>query len=211
MRVPSAWAKNRAQASLEFGVIIRTNFGFAKRLPKPLALPEMATVSEQLRHARERQQLDIYQVAEITKIKTDHLRALESGNFEVFSAPVYIRGFIRTYATMLKLDPAKLLKDLEAELGQSGRIREPAPRTSPHGGPVDFFMLQLSRLNWRMAVVVVAILAAVGLAVGLIRQRARQPANPLKNLAPSLYQPKPGRSGETLPVPPPSSPRKSSP
>ena len=37
----------------------------------------MSTVSEQLRLAREQQQLDVYQVAEITKIKTDHVRALE--------------------------------------------------------------------------------------------------------------------------------------
>ena len=37
----------------------------------------MVTVSEQLRRAREAQELDIYQVAEITKIKTDHIRALE--------------------------------------------------------------------------------------------------------------------------------------
>ena len=51
----------------------------------------MATVADQLRRAREAQQLNIYQVAEITKIKTDHIRALESGNYDTFSAPVYIR------------------------------------------------------------------------------------------------------------------------
>jgi cytoskeletal protein RodZ len=163
----------------------------------------MATVSEQLRHARERQQLDIYQVAEITKIKTDHLRALESGHFEVFSAPVYIRGFIRTYATMLKLDPAKLLKDLENEIGASGRLREPPSHAGQsHGsGSVDFLMLQLSRLNWRVVVVVIAVLAFVAVSVALIRSRFRQPADPLKNVSPSLYQSKPGRSGDTLPVP----------
>lgn len=166
----------------------------------------MATVSEQLRHARERQQLDIYQVAEITKIKTDHLRALESGNFEVFSAPVYIRGFIRTYATMLKLDPAQLLKDLEAEIGQSGRLREPLPLTNQSRGSLDFLMLQLSRLNWRVVVVVLAVLGVVAVAVILIRGRIRQPADPLKDLPPSLYQPKPGRTADTLPVPP--APRK---
>ena len=51
----------------------------------------MATVSEQLRLAREQQQLDVYQVAEITKIKTDHIRALESGTYDIFPAQVYIR------------------------------------------------------------------------------------------------------------------------
>src|SRR3989441_4247142 len=104
----------------------------------------MATVSEQLRLAREAQQLDIYQVAEITKIKTDHIRALESGNFDMFSAPVYIRGFVRTYATMLKLDVPRLLVDLEAELSRSERFRDPPPLTNTPRSPLDFLMLQLT-------------------------------------------------------------------
>jgi cytoskeletal protein RodZ len=166
----------------------------------------MATVSEQLRHARERQQLDIYQVAELTKIKTDHLRALESGNFEVFSAPVYVRGFIRTYATMLKLDPVQLLKDLESEQGQNGKLREPAPLTSDKRGSVDFLMLQLSRMNWRTGVAAVAVLIFLVLAVALVRNRLRRPVDPLKDLGPTLYQSKPGRSGETLPLPSPPPP-----
>lgn len=177
------------------------NFGFAINGPDPLVLSHMATVSEQLRHARERQQLDIYQVAEVTKIKTDHLRALESGNFEVFSAPVYIRGFIRTYATILKLDPVQLLKDLDTELGPTGRLRDPVPPAGPSGGAVDFVMLHLSRMNWRVLVAVVGVLGFVALAVALIKDRTRQSSDPLKSLTPGLYQPKSGNTGEMLPIP----------
>lgn len=177
------------------------NFSFAFDCPDPLVLSYMATVSEQLRQARERQQLDIYQVAEITKIKTDHLRALESGNFEVFSAPVYIRGFIRTYATMLKLDPVQLLKDLDTELGPTGRLRDPVPPTGPSGGVVDFVMLHLSRMNWRVLVAVVGVLAFVALAIALIKNRTRQSSDPLKSISPGLYQPKSSNIGETLPIP----------
>ncbi len=61
----------------------------------------MSTVAEQLRQAREARNLTEQQIVEITKIRTDHLRALEEGNFDVFSAPVYIRGFVRSYATLL--------------------------------------------------------------------------------------------------------------
>ena len=63
----------------------------------------MPTVAEQLRAAREAKNLSVNEVAEITKIRTDHIRALEEGNFDIFVAPVYIRGFARTYATLLKL------------------------------------------------------------------------------------------------------------
>src|SRR4030095_8595167 len=133
----------------------------------------MVTVSEQLRCAREAQKLDIYQVAEITKIKTDHVRALESGNFDTFSAPVYIRGFVRTYAAMLKLDVPQVLEDLEAELNQSEKFREPPPLIQRPRGVLDFLMLQFSRLNWRVAVGVGALIILLIFAVIAIRSRTR--------------------------------------
>src|SRR5207253_137981 len=45
----------------------------------------MSTVAEQLRLAREARNLTVHQVADITKIRTDHIRALEEGNFDMFS------------------------------------------------------------------------------------------------------------------------------
>ena len=163
----------------------------------------MATVSEQLRQAREQQHLDIYQVAESTKIKTDHIRALESGNFDVFSAPVYIRGFIRTYATMLKLDVPRLLADLDSELGQSERFRDPPPLTNAPRSPVDFLMLQLSRLNWRILFGIGAGIVFLILAAAVIRSKASKPTDLLKGLEPGQHKPATGKSGETLPLPAP--------
>ena len=64
----------------------------------------MSTVAEQLRAAREAKNLSVEQIAEITKMRSDHVRALEEGNYGAFSAPVYIRGFVRTYSRLLKLD-----------------------------------------------------------------------------------------------------------
>ena len=75
----------------------------------------MPTVAEQLRAAREAKNLSINEVADVTKIRTDHIRALEEGNFDMFVAPVYIRGFARTYATLIKLDVPQVIKALEAE------------------------------------------------------------------------------------------------
>ena len=162
----------------------------------------MVTVSEQLRRARESQKLDIYQVAEITKIKTDHIRALEAGEFEIFSAPVYIRGFVRSYASMLKLDVPQVIHDLDEELSRSEKFAEPPPLTPRSLGAFDFLTLWLSRLNWRISVALVALLLFLILAVAVIRSRTRTPSNPLKNLGPGLYQPPKDRSGDTLPLPP---------
>ena len=161
----------------------------------------MPTVSEQLRQAREEQKLNVYQVAEITKIKTDHIRALEAGDYEIFSAPVYIRGFVRTYAKALKLDVRDLSAALEAELGQSERFREPPPLTENPGGTVDFLMLQLSKLNWRIVLATVAAALVIILTASAWRNRSQRGVDPLKDLGPGLYQPPPEHSGDLLPLP----------
>src|ERR1700756_867586 len=106
----------------------------------------MSSVAEQLRSAREAQKLTVYQVAEITKIRTDHIRALEEGNFDVFSAPVYIKGFVRTYATILKLDVPQVMAELDAELRQTQKFAEPPPLSDEPRGVLDFFTLQLSKV-----------------------------------------------------------------
>jgi cytoskeletal protein RodZ len=161
----------------------------------------MPLVSEQLRRAREEQHLDIYQVAEITKIRTDHIRALESGNFDIFSAPVYIRGFVRTYGTMLKLDVPALLADLGAELGQTEKFREPPPLTNSPRSPLDFLMLQLSRLNWRIVFAVAAVGIFLILGMSVVRNRTRRNAEAPPDLGPGLCQPRTAQSGDTLPLP----------
>src|SRR5579863_93839 len=109
----------------------------------------MAAISEQLHLAREEKKLTIHQVAEVTKIRTDHIRALEEGNFDVFSAPVYIRGFVRTYAALLKLDAPKIMTELDDELGKTEKFRDPPPLTEPTGSALNFITLQLSKLNRR--------------------------------------------------------------
>lgn len=162
----------------------------------------MSTVAEQLRQAREAQKLTIQELAEITKIRTDHIRALEEGNFNMFSAPVYIRGFVRTVATLLKLDVPQVMSALEGELGQTVKFREPPPLTDQPKTPVDFVMLQLSKMNLGKSAVVIgglAVAAIIILAVAINRHNRR--TDPLAGLKPAVYQS--SNSGETLPVPAP--------
>jgi cytoskeletal protein RodZ len=162
----------------------------------------MPTVAEQLRRAREQQNLNIYQAAEITKIKTDHIRALEAGDWDTFSAPVYIRGFVRTSARALKLDEAQIAADLESELGKTEKYCEPPPLTNHPKSTVDFLMLQLSKMNWRILASLGVVVVVLALGMMLLRQFHRRPqTDHLKNLGPGLYQPKSGSSGETLPLP----------
>ena len=161
----------------------------------------MSTVSEQLRQAREAQNLTEQQIVQITKIRTDHLRAIEAGNYDVFSAPVYIHGFVRGYAKLLKLDVPQIMAALDAELAQTTKFSEPPPLTERPNGLVDVLTLQLSKVDWRKGLIglgAVVVLMAAGW--GWVAWRHH---NPLKGLKPAVYQTTHEASGETLPLPAP--------
>jgi len=164
----------------------------------------MSTVAEQLHQAREARKMTIQQVAEIIKLRADHVRALEEGNYAIFSAPVYIRGFVRTYATLLKMDVPKTMQALEAELGQTRQFAEPPPLSERPRGPVDFLMLRLSSLNWMKQLIAAGLLGALLLVgSGILLWRHYRVVDPLRGLKPALYQSAQGSVGETLPLPTP--------
>src|SRR6266850_1671258 len=121
----------------------------------------MSTVAEQLRHAREAQKLTIEQVADITKIRTDHVRAIENGDYQIFSAPVYMRGFVRTYSNLVKLDPTQVLAALDAELGRSKNLPGTLSHDEPRHGALDSVTLQLSKIDWRKSMLGLGSLAAM--------------------------------------------------
>jgi cytoskeletal protein RodZ len=58
-----------------------------------------------LRDARTRQGLDFPELEERTKIRPKYLRALEDERFDILPAPTYVRGFLRSYAEALGLEP----------------------------------------------------------------------------------------------------------
>ena len=164
----------------------------------------MSTVAEQLREAREAQNLTVYQVAEVTKIRTDHIRALDDGNYDVFSAPVHIRGFVRTYAALLKLDVPKMMEMLQSELSKTEKHHDHPPLTKQKKSIVDILMFQLSRVNWRIALPLGGGLILFLAIFGIWRVWSTHKAkDPLADVAPAVYQSQKRTSGDVLPVPDP--------
>lgn len=160
----------------------------------------MPTVAEQLRQGREALKLDVHQVAETTKLKTDQVRALEQGQFDYFTAPVYLRGSVRTYAHLLKLDAADMLAQLDAELAAGKAPLDTLPSRERKKGGVDSLMLFLSR-HWGIAAAIVVIgLMALGGTAAYHAWQQRKTADPLKDLGAGMYQPA-ERTGETLALP----------
>ena len=74
------------------------------------------TPGQALAARRAERGLSIEQVAASTRILAEHLRALESDDFERLAAPVYAKGYLRTYATYLGLDADELLDLMPTEL-----------------------------------------------------------------------------------------------
>jgi cytoskeletal protein RodZ len=160
----------------------------------------MSTVAEQLHVAREAQGITVQQVADATKIRTDHIYALENGEFSVFSAPIYIRGSVKIYAKLLKLDLPPLLAALDIELGRTEKFSEPPPFTDESKKPLDRVIYLLAKLNlkWAMAGAAVAGIAAAVLVGNAVLKHEKR-SDPLANLPPARYEP--ASPGDTLPLP----------
>jgi len=141
----------------------------------------------------------MHEVVDMTKIRGDHLRALEEGNYSVFSAPVYIRGFVRTYSNLLKLDTAQILEQLGRELADSGQV-DPM-LVPPERSLLDAAMFQLSKFSRRMvwpAVGAVALLLVIFASYLAWRHYRNQ--DPAAGLGAGLYQ-APTNAGDTLSLP----------
>jgi cytoskeletal protein RodZ len=96
----------------------------------------MQTIGERLEEARKRKGISVREAAETTKIRGDYLQKFEANTFEIDLPPLYIRGFLRSYARYLELDPERIVNDYN-ELISEGK---PASRreTREVYGRVDF-------------------------------------------------------------------------
>jgi cytoskeletal protein RodZ len=160
----------------------------------------MSTVGEQLRTARAARKLTIEQVADTTKIRTDHVRALEDGQYTAFSATVYIRGSVKIYAKFLKLDEIALLATLDKELKETEKFSEPPPLIEQKKTFVDYLILAFARLNWKMGFVgAVAVVVAIVAGLIILAMSHHKKSDPTTNLPPAVYQPP--NNGDTLPLP----------
>lgn len=94
----------------------------------------MFDIGSSLRDARVRQDLDFPTLEERTKIRPKYLRALEEERFDILPAPTYVKGFLRTYADALGLDPQPFVDEYNTRFAvgdEDAPIRArrvPAPR-----------------------------------------------------------------------------------
>lgn len=64
----------------------------------------LAALSTRLRNARMSKGFTLPQVANMMHLRQEQVGALEDGDFDAFTAEVFIRGYLRTYAGILDID-----------------------------------------------------------------------------------------------------------
>lgn len=94
------------------------------------------TVGERLREARERQKVSLHAIAEKTNISVRFLDAIEKNQFDKLPGGIFTRGFIRSYAAQVGLEPDALVTQfLSDEPGQRDDDIDEAPAKLAGDGP----------------------------------------------------------------------------
>jgi cytoskeletal protein RodZ len=80
----------------------------------------MPALGDEFRAAREARHLSLSDVSEQIHIRSVYLESIENEDWSAIAAPVYVRGFVRTYARFLGLDPDLAVQQYNAAIGDSG-------------------------------------------------------------------------------------------
>ena len=85
--------------------------------------------------AREALHLSVLDVARQLKLSPAQVEALESGTYERLPGRVFVRGFLRNYAKLVKVDPQPLLRSIEGDVPKPEltEMRTPDETVMPRG------------------------------------------------------------------------------
>jgi len=99
------------------------------------------SIGQVLKAAREDAGITVVDLVRKTRIRTASILALEEGDFDTLPAPVFVRGFIRSYCCEVGLDSVEVLARYDAEIHEQAFQEEPedeAPSLgallNPHNG-----------------------------------------------------------------------------
>lgn len=110
----------------------------------------MGELGSLLTRTREARGLTLEDAERDTRISRRYLQALEAEQFEVIPAPVYARGFLRSYSQYLGLDPQEALamfpREDDPEYQRAADANSPTPRASRES-PVS--PVSAARPTWR--------------------------------------------------------------
>jgi cytoskeletal protein RodZ len=86
----------------------------------------MQTIGERLEDARKKKGISIREAAEATKIRGEYLQKFEGNQFDIGLTEIYARGFLRGYASYLRIPVDRIMSDYTSLRGGEPRIRPPS-------------------------------------------------------------------------------------
>src|SRR5437763_11573519 len=86
-------------------------------MDEELIEPDVPTVGERLRAAREEKGRSLDDIAAQTRIPRRHLESIETASWDALPAPTYTTGFAKSYASAVGLDRTEIGDQLRAEMG----------------------------------------------------------------------------------------------
>ena len=118
-------------------------------------------VGSRLRAAREAKQLSVREIADTTKIPVGLLEALEENDVARMPGGIYSRGFVRSYAAAVGLDPEKTTLEFVAQLPAEGI----AQGAKSDDRPPEYHLFES---QWRVAGPVLGVLLACSAGAALL-------------------------------------------
>ena len=137
---------------------------------------ERQLLGASLKQAREAQGLSLSEVSGALKFSIRQIEALESDKHDQLQGKTFLRGFIRSYARLLKLQPEALLAMLDVE------SIPPAEQIVPPENMGETDPLPIYRRHGKT---ILSVVLAVLVAIGLAWQYSQEPKDVIKVAAPT--------------------------
>ncbi len=99
-------------------------------MPNPFS-----TLGQYLRREREMRGVSLAEVSEETKVKRHFLEVIEAGEHGGLPSPIYVRGFLRSYAAFIGLEAADVLQRYQEALDQEAAAEAQAATPEPAATP----------------------------------------------------------------------------
>lgn len=125
----------------------------------------MSSIGNILRIERETQGRTLTEVSKAVYIKTKYLSALEEENFAVIPGEVYVKGFIRAYASYLGMDGEELVAQYDGP--SEPVLLQKAPPTAVESGK-GRRRRRRKTVSWPEITIIVGVILFILLIVWLI-------------------------------------------
>jgi cytoskeleton protein RodZ len=160
---------------------------------------DMTNFGASLKKARESKGISLDQIAKETRISTRFLTAIENEEFHVLPGGVFNRGFVRTFAERVGLDPDQMVADYERLVSP----REPPPAEAAPTANAQAPRSDQPKGDRRLFPIALGILALAIVVFYVVSRESNQTAETTSSSSPPVVSTPPVQTPAPAPAPEP--------